>query len=59
MKVEFTGSAVEESRDLNENMVIDLDSTGNLVALTVEHAKDRIDVCSNDLLEWRRRRIHC
>lgn len=49
--VEFTDSAVEESRDLNEKTVIDLDSTGNLVALTVEHAKDRIDVCSDDLLE--------
>lgn len=41
--VEFTDGAVEETKDINENTVIDLDSRGNLVALTVEHAQGMID----------------
>lgn len=42
--VEFADRSVEETRDLNENTTIDLDTEGNLVALTVEHAQSLIDV---------------
>ncbi len=37
--VEFADRLVEETRDLNENTVVDLDADGNLVALTLEHAQ--------------------
>jgi uncharacterized protein YuzE len=37
--VEFTERPVEETRDLNENTIIDLDVDGNLVAVTLEHAQ--------------------
>lgn len=30
---------VEETRDLNDNTLLDLDADGNLVALTLEHAQ--------------------
>lgn len=37
--VEFADRPVEETRDLNENTIIDLDADGNLVAVTLEHAQ--------------------
>lgn len=37
--VEFADRPVAETRDLNENTVVDLDASGNLVALTLEHAQ--------------------
>jgi uncharacterized protein YuzE len=37
--LEFTSKPVAETRELNENVYIDLDAEGNLVAITIEHAK--------------------
>ena len=37
--LEFTSKPVAETRELNENVYIDLDAQGNLVAITIEHAK--------------------
>lgn len=37
--IEFTDEPVEETRELNEDVVLDLDSEGNLVSMTIEHAK--------------------
>ena len=37
---------VFETKDLDENTVIDLDAQGNLVCITIEHAKQRTDVAS-------------
>ena len=36
--IEFNSLAVVESKDLDENTVLDLDSDGNICAITVEHA---------------------
>jgi uncharacterized protein YuzE len=41
---EFRGWAVAESRDLDENTVLDLDADGNVCAITFEHASKRTDV---------------
>lgn len=38
--VELTENRVVETRELNENTMIDLDEQGNLVALTLEHAQE-------------------
>lgn len=38
--IQLTGNEVFETRDLNENTVIDLDEDGNLVAITLEHATE-------------------
>ncbi len=41
--IEFRSALVVESRDIDEDTIIDLDSEGNIVALTMEHARDRSD----------------
>jgi uncharacterized protein YuzE len=42
--IEFKADGVAESRDLDENTIIDLDSEGNVCAITFEHASSRTDV---------------
>lgn len=42
--IEFKVGDVAESRDLDENTILDLDSKGNICAMTIEHAKDRTDI---------------
>ena len=42
--VVFADREVTETQDLNENTVIDLDSSGNIVAITLEHAREYADV---------------
>ena len=37
--VEFTDKEVFETKEINENIYIDLDRHGNLVSMTIEHAK--------------------
>jgi uncharacterized protein YuzE len=39
--VELIDAPVEETRELNENVYLDLDAHGNLVSLTIEHARER------------------
>lgn len=39
--IEFRQAPVAETRDLDENTLLDLDARGNICAITVEHAKDR------------------
>jgi uncharacterized protein YuzE len=39
-------NAVTETRDLDENTLLDLDQAGNLVSLTIEHAQERVKVYS-------------
>jgi len=42
--IEFRDLAISESKDLDENTVLDLDSEGNICAITFEHASTRTDV---------------
>lgn len=42
--IEFKAAKVAETRDLDEDTVLDLDGDGNIVAMTVEHAKQRADI---------------
>jgi uncharacterized protein YuzE len=42
--IEFRPGNVVETRDLDENTVLDLDRDGNISAITVEHARDRTDI---------------
>ena len=41
--IEFRAEAVTETRDLDENTLLDIDGKGNIVAITVEHARDRAE----------------
>lgn len=42
--IEFRVATVAETRDLDENTLLDLDATGNICAITVEHASERAGV---------------
>ena len=37
--IEFSPGMVFETKEISENIYIDIDSTGNLVSMTLEHAK--------------------
>lgn len=42
--VEFSDLEVSETREINENIYIDLDASGNLVAMTIEHARNQANL---------------
>ncbi len=42
--IEFRDSDIVESKDLDENTILDLDAEGNVCAITFEHASQRTDV---------------
>jgi len=42
--IEFRPAKVEETRDLDENTILDLDRDGNICAITIEHASERADI---------------
>jgi uncharacterized protein YuzE len=37
-------AGVDETRDLDENTLVEFDARGNLVSITVEHARERADI---------------
>ena len=37
--IEFTDKAVHETKEISENIYIDVDEKGNIVSMTIEHAK--------------------
>ena len=41
--IEFKSSRVAETRDLDENTLLDLDEDGSICGITVEHANQRTD----------------
>lgn len=42
--IEFRQTEVSETRDLDEDTLLDLDRDGNVCAITVEHAIERADI---------------
>ncbi len=42
--IEFREAPVEQSRDLDENTVLDVDANGEICAITVEHASERAGI---------------
>ncbi|NNC89602.1 MAG: DUF2283 domain-containing protein [Akkermansiaceae bacterium] len=40
--LEFRDSKVAETRDLDEQTLLDYDADGRLVGITIEHAKNRV-----------------
>jgi uncharacterized protein YuzE len=39
--MEFSELKVAETKEINENIYVDLDASGNLVAMTIEHARQQ------------------
>jgi uncharacterized protein YuzE len=42
--IEFSNESVVETKEISENLTIDLDNKGNLVSMTVEHAKEKANI---------------
>ena len=42
--IEFKEAQVAETRDLDENTLLDVDRDGNICGITVEHASERTDI---------------
>lgn len=42
--IEFRSAEIVETRDIDENTLLELDRDGNVCGITVEHAKDRADI---------------
>lgn len=43
-QMEFSNHTVVETREINENLYVDLDTQGNVVAMTIEHASVQADM---------------
>jgi YD repeat-containing protein len=46
LNVAFRDAEVRETRDLDENTLVEYDAQGNLVSMTIEHARERVDLGS-------------
>lgn len=44
LHIEFRDAPVAETRDLDENTLLDLDAAGEICAITVEHASTRAGI---------------
>lgn len=42
--IEFRPTEIVETKDLDENTLLDLDRNGNICGITVEHARERTDI---------------
>jgi uncharacterized protein YuzE len=49
--IEFSNEPVMETREISENLYIDLDEKGNLVSMTIEHAKEQANISEVSFLQ--------
>jgi uncharacterized protein YuzE len=42
--IEFRPAEVAETKDLDENTLLDLDGDGNICGITIEHASERAEI---------------
>ncbi len=42
--IEFNEKQIYETKEINENIYIDVDETGHLVNMTIEHAKENAEL---------------
>lgn len=42
--IEFRAAEVAETRDLDENTLLEVDAQGQICGITVEHARDRAEL---------------
>lgn len=42
--MEFSGHQVAQTKEINENIYVDLDADGNLVNMTIEHASSQANI---------------
>ncbi len=44
--VYFNDNKIVETKDINENTLIELDANGKIVSMTIEHAKNQTEISS-------------
>ena len=49
--IEFSSESIEETREISENLYIDLDREGNIVSMTIEHAKEKANISEVSFLQ--------
>jgi len=49
--IEFSNVSVVETKEISENLYIDLDEKGNLVSMTIEHAKEKAGMSEVSFLQ--------
>lgn len=49
--IEFSNKPVVETREISENLYIDIDGKGNLVSMTIEHAKEQANLSEVSFLQ--------
>lgn len=55
--IEFSKSLVVETKEISENLYIDLDERGNIVSMTIEHAKERASISEVAFIQMEKSRI--
>ena len=49
--IEFSEASAAETKEISENLYLDLDSHGNLVSMTIEHAKEKANISEVSYLQ--------
>ena len=49
--IEFSNEPVAETKEISENLYIDLDGYGNLVSMTIEHAREKANLSEISFLQ--------
>ena len=49
--IEFSNESIAETKEISENLYIDLDGKGNLVSMTIEHAKEKAGISEISFLQ--------
>ena len=44
LQVNFSERQIVETRDLNEDVLVEIDDAGHVVSMTIEHAKQQTDI---------------
>ena len=52
--IEFSVTPVIETKEITENLYIDLDKNGNLVSMTIEHAKKQANISEISFLQMKK-----
>ncbi|MDO8723868.1 MAG: DUF2283 domain-containing protein [Syntrophales bacterium] len=49
--IEFSNESILETQEISENLCIDLDGKGNLVSMTIEHAREKANISEVSYLQ--------
>ena len=49
--LEFSNEAIGETKEITDKLYIDLDKNGNLVSMTIEHAKKQANISEISFLQ--------